>query len=141
MPVLVDTSVWSLLFRRDQDKLNAQQRWAVETLRSLITEKRVKVIGPIRQELLSGIRNADQFERLRHRFRAFEDEELTTSDYEFAAQISCKCRTLGISTTAVDSLICSIASSRNWEIFTFDEDFRHYSKAVPIRLIHPHSSL
>ena len=134
MPVLVDTSVWSLLFRRDQDKLNAQQRSAVETLRSLIAEKRVKVIGPIRQELLSGIRNTDQFERLRHRFRAFEDEELTTADYEFAALISCKCRTLGISTSAIDSLICSIASSRDWEIFTFDEDFRHYSKAVPVRV-------
>ncbi|MBV9438291.1 MAG: PIN domain-containing protein [Acidobacteria bacterium] len=134
MPVLVDTSVWSLLFRRDQDKLDSQQRSAVETLRRLITEKRIRVIGPIRQELLSGIRNADQFERLRHRFRAFEDEELTTADYELAAQINCKCRTLGISTSAIDSIICSIASSRDWEIFTFDEDFRHYSKAVPLRL-------
>ena len=134
MPVLVDTSVWSLLFRRDQDNLNTQQRSAVEILRSLIVEKRVKVIGPIRQELLSGIRSADQFERLRHRFRAFEDEKLTTADYEFAAQISCKFRTLGISTSAIDSLICSIASSRDWEIFTFDDDFRHYSKAVPVRL-------
>jgi predicted nucleic acid-binding protein len=134
MPVLVDTTVWSLLFRRDQDKLNSQQRWAVETLRRLITEKRIRVIGPIRQELLSGIRNADQFERLRRRFRAFEDEELTTADYELAAQINCKCRTLGISTSAIDSLICSIASSRDWEIFTFDEDFRRYSKAVPVRL-------
>jgi len=92
------------------------------------------VIGPIRQELLSGIRHVDQFERLQHRFRDFEDELLTTADYEFAAEINCKCRRLGISTSAVDAVICSVAHSRSWEIFTFDKDFARYTKAVSLRI-------
>jgi predicted nucleic acid-binding protein len=137
MPVLVDTSIWSLLFRRDQEKLNARERQAVDDLRSLVADKRIRVIGPIRQELLSGIRNTDQFERLQHRLRDFPDEPLTTADYEFAAQISCKCRAMGISPSAIDMLICSAANLRGWEIFTFDEDFKQYRRALPLRLYEP----
>ena len=92
------------------------------------------MIGPTRQELLSGIRHVDQFERLQHRFRDFEDELLTIADYEFAAEINCKCRRIGISTSAVDALICSVAHSRGWEIFTFDKDFARYTKAVSLRI-------
>jgi predicted nucleic acid-binding protein len=137
MPVLVDTSIWSLLFRRDQEKLNAREHLAVKGLRTLITDKRVRVIGPIRQELLSGIRNPEQFERLQHRLRDFPDERLASGDYEFAAQTNCKCRGMGISTSVIDLLICAVASFRAWEIFTFDEDFKRYRKAVPLRLYEP----
>ena len=134
MPVLIDTPVWSLLFRRDQKKLNSREVRAVDDLRQIVQDKRARVIGPIRQELLSGVRSVDQFERLQHRFRDFEDEPLITADYEFAAEINCKCRTIGIATGAVDALICSVANSRGWEIFTFDKDFTRYNKAVTLRI-------
>lgn len=137
MPVLVDTSVWSLLFRRDERNLNDSQVQAASALRSLISERRVRVIGPIRQELLSGIKTSEQFERLQHRFRDFEDEPLTTADYEFAARISYECRKAGISTNAIDALICSAAKLRDWEIFTFDEDFKRYAKIADLRLYQP----
>jgi len=137
MPVLVDTSIWSLLFRRDQEKLNAREHLAVEGLRTLITDKRVRVIGPIRQELLSGIRNPEQFERLQHRLRDFPDEPLASGDYESAAQISCKCRGMGISASAIDLLICATANLRAWEIFTFDEDFKRFQRVVRLRLYEP----
>ena len=50
MKVLVDTSVWSLALRRR----NSSEEPAVEQLRWLIDQGRVAMIGPIRQELLSG---------------------------------------------------------------------------------------
>jgi hypothetical protein len=134
MSVLIDTPVWSLLFRRDQRKLNSREIRAVEDLRRIVHDNRARVIGPIRQELLSGIRHVDQFERLQHRFRDFEDEPLTTADYEFAAEINCKCRRMGISMGAVDAVICSVACSRGWEIFTFDKDFTRYSRAQKLRI-------
>ena len=137
MPVLVDTSIWSLLLRRDQERLNAQERPAVEALRRLISEKRVRMIGPIRQELLSGIRTSEQFERLQHRLRDFPDEALTTADYELAAQMSSKCRSSGISVGAVDLLICAAATLRGWEIFTFDEDFKQCRRALHLNLHQP----
>ena len=134
MSVLIDTPVWSLLFRRDQKKLNSREIRAVDDLRRIVQDNRARVIGSIRQELLSGIRHVDQFEQLQHRFRDFEDEPLTTADYEFAAEINCKCRRIGISTSAVDALICSVAHTRSWEIFTFDKDFARYTKAVSLRI-------
>src|SRR5690348_10286688 len=119
MSVLIDTPVWSLLFGRDQKKLNSREVKAVDDLRRIVLDKRARVIGPIRQELLSGILNVDQFERLQHRLRDFEDELLITADYELAVEINFRCRRIGIITSAVDALICSVAHSRGWEIFTF----------------------
>lgn len=134
MPTLVDIPVWSLAFRRQGRTLNEVEFRAVVTLKHFISDKQVRVIGPIRQELLSGIRDEMQFERLRLRFRDFEDEPLTLSDFEAAADIDCRCRKRGIAATAIDVLICSVAISRDWQIFTIDNDFNRYSKIVPLRL-------
>lgn len=43
----------------------------------LIRRGHIVLIGPIRQELLSGIRKEQVFETLRSRLRAFPDEALT----------------------------------------------------------------
>jgi len=50
--VLVDTSVWSLALRRKARRDHAM----VDELAELIREGRVMMMGPIRQELLSGIK-------------------------------------------------------------------------------------
>ena len=134
MPVLVDTSIWSLLLRRDQHGLSSSERRVVEVLRDLVAEKRVRVIGPIRQEILSGIRETAQFERLKHRFRDFEDELLSGVDYEIAAEINCKCRSVGVAVSSIDCLICAVAVSRGWEVFTRDQDFKCYAQVTSLRL-------
>ena len=137
MPVLIDTSVWSLLFRRDQQNLNAGEFAALESLRELVQNKRARVIGPIRQELLSGIKVTQQREQLRRRFRDFEDEPLTIADYEMAAEMSCKCRSAGIAVGSIDALICAAASLRGWQLFTRDKDFEHYGKVLSLQFHSP----
>lgn len=64
-PVLVDTSVWSLALRRQAKGLNPAERAAVAELTNLIKEGRVRIIGLVRQELLSGLRAASRYENLR----------------------------------------------------------------------------
>lgn len=59
MSVIVDTAVWSLALRR-----NSPNVAVVEPLQRLIADGRVMISGAIRQEILSGIRNSEQFERL-----------------------------------------------------------------------------
>ena len=54
----------------------------VSELKELIQEFQVQMIGPIRQEILSGIRVQAQFERLREHLRAFPDLPLMAEDYE-----------------------------------------------------------
>jgi hypothetical protein len=120
--------------------LSSAERWVVDELTDLTREGRVRIIGLIRQELLSGIKTAAQYEKLRVALRAFPDEAIETLDYEAAAQVSNECRSRGIAASPVDALICQIAIAREWEIYTTDPDFKAYAKVLPIKLHAPRAS-
>lgn len=130
MTVLVDTSVWSLALRRK----SAQEHPAVIELRALIEEMQVQMIGPIRQELLSGISEQAQYERLRDHLRAFPDLELTTGDFERAAEFFNICRGKGVQGSNTDFLICAISAERQMSILTTDKDFEHFQEHLPIKV-------
>lgn len=130
MKVLVDTCVWSQLLRKATDE---NDPIALE-LKDLIKEYRVQMIGPIRQELLSGIKSKKQFSLLQEHLRAFSDLEIKTADYETAAQISNACRAKGIQGSHTDFLICSVAKRYETVIFTIDGDFELYKRHIPIKL-------
>lgn len=137
MKVLVDTSVWSLALRRRPDDLNQGQAGMRRALTDLIADDRVVMIGPIRQELLSGVREGEVFNRLRERLRDFDDEPLTTDDFEVAAQSHNACRKAGVAGSAIDFLICAVAQRRQIAVFTTDRDFERYASVLPIRLYEP----
>ena len=137
MNSLVDTSVWSLSLRRKAEDLSPTERLVVRELTELIREGRAQLTGLIRQEILSGVRQAVQFERLRLLLRAFPDTVLDTSDYEAAAQASNRCKTQGITVSVVDALICAVALNRDWTIFTTDADFERHARILAIKLHAP----
>ena len=129
MNVLVDTSVWSLALRR-----TAFAHPAKHKLEELILDGRASIIGPVRQELLSGVKIITQFELLKEKLRAFSDIELRTEDYEEAAYFFNECRKHGIQGSNTDFLICATAARRTLPIFTTDQDFARYAKFIPISL-------
>lgn len=137
MNALVDTSVWSLALRRRPRDLSAAEQSIVSELADLTKEGRVRIIGVIRQELLSGIKAAAQYEKLRAALRAFPDEPISTSDYETAAKVSNTFRSKGVASSAVDALISEIALARGWSIFTTDPDFKKYARVLPLKLHAP----
>ena len=134
MNVLVDTSVWSVFLRRDAGKLSAFERAIRQDLAGLVADGRARVLGPIRQELLSGIRNPTQFFAVRDDLREFPDEPFSTEDWETAAECNNSCRRAGIAGSAVDFLLCAVAIRRGWETFTTDKDFQHNARVLPLRL-------
>jgi predicted nucleic acid-binding protein len=134
MMVLVDTPIWSLALRRRPEHLSAQEQQRTEALAELIREGRVQILGPIRQELLSGIREETQFRKLRDYLRAFQEHPLEAADYEEAAHMNNRCRAQGIAGSAVDFLICAAADRRGWAILTTDRDFQNYASVLPLRL-------
>ena len=140
MNTLVDTSVWSLALRRQPKDLTAAERSVVSELAELTREGSARIIGLIRQELLSGVRTAAQYEKLRVALRPFPDEPIDTPDYEAAARASNACRARGIAASVVDALICQIALSRKWSIFTTDPDSKNYAKVLPIKLHTPRAT-
>jgi predicted nucleic acid-binding protein len=131
---LIDTSVWSLALRRRPEDLSLLERSTVAELAGLIQESRGRIIGLVRQELLSGIKNPAQYEKLRQTLRAFPDEPIETSDYESAARASNDCRSKGVVFSTVDILICAVSLRRRWSIFTMDPDFKNYARVLPIAL-------
>ncbi len=136
MRVLVDTCVWSLSLRRSE----AVDSPEVSELVELVRELRVQIIGPIRQELLTGIKSRSQFARLRDHLRAFPDLELTSRDYESAAEYHNLCRTKGVQGSNTDFLICAVAARRKMPIFTTDADFALFQQHLPILLHRPRST-
>ena len=100
----------------------------------LIKESRVTIIGSIRQELLSGISNDNVYETLKEKLNAFEDIEVNTEHYEYAAKLFNICRKNGIQGSHIDFLICSVSILNNYTIFTSDKDFKNYQKHIDIKL-------
>jgi predicted nucleic acid-binding protein len=131
MMVVVDTSVWSLALRRNRTPEEPPQ---VLSLRGLIADDRVALLGVIRQEVLSGIREVEQFVRLRDYLRAFPNLELAIEDYELAAEFYNTCRRNGIQGSNADFLICAVASCRGYSILTTDGDFALFGEHLPIAL-------
>jgi predicted nucleic acid-binding protein len=130
MKVLVDTSVWSLALRRGKQSIAAP----AQELRQLIQDHRVQMIGPIRQEILSGIRNDSQFNKLRKHLESFPDLPILTNDYVRAAKFFNLCRSKGIQGSNTDFLICAVAVQNKFSIFTTDKDFELFSKHIKIIL-------
>ena len=130
MRILPDTPVWSAALRRADGVTNVYRSEMVK----LVNQGAIEIIGPIRQELLSGIRDHAQFEKVREHLRRFVDIPITPDDYEEAASYYNRCRSKGIQGSSTDFLICAIAVRHDLTIFTDDQDFLGYRKVLPIRL-------
>jgi predicted nucleic acid-binding protein len=125
MKILIDACVWSLLLRRKPSAtLSDEEQQMVMLLSDAIRTGRAVLIGPIRQEILSGIKEPAQYEKLRTILRSYPDLPLTTSDFEEAARLFNVCRSWGIQCGAVDILLCAVAQQRNWAILTFDQTLK-----------------
>jgi predicted nucleic acid-binding protein len=129
MRVLVDTCIWSKVLRRKSPDRNLSA-----ILEDLIADGRVVLIGPIRQELLSGVPDPTQFRKLQRALSAFADIPLTTAHFVKAAEYSNQCRKKGLQGSTTDFLICAVAAIERLQILTTDADFLRYAKHLPIGL-------
>ena len=127
MKALVDTCVWSQVLRHKSPNTELTKK-----LKDLIKDGRVSIIGPIRQELLSGISNPKQFNQLKDVLSSFEDIPLKAEHFEKAAEFSNICRSKGVQGSTIDFLICAVAYIENFIIFTTDNDFENYKKYLAI---------
>ena len=133
MKIIIDTCVWSLALRRNAPLNNEY----ISELKELIKEVRVQLIGPVRQELLSGIKLKNQFDLLKGHLKAYDDLELEREDYELAAEFFNTARKKGIQGSNTDFLICAISTIHDMPILTTDKDFTNFQAVLPIKLHNP----
>jgi len=131
MNVIVDTVIWSLALRRQTSN---KQQDITNQLQELIHNNQVSILGAIRQEVLSGIKSPEQFNRLRNTLKAFPDISLTSEDYELAAEFFNTRRQHGIQGSNTDFLICAVAYRDGSQIFTTDQDFQYFQAHIPVNL-------
>jgi predicted nucleic acid-binding protein len=131
---LVDTSVWSLALRRRKAALSSREAGYVSAWRILLANQEAALIGIVRQEILSGIKDAVVFDRLRLRLNDMPHLTVSVAEHDLAAQFLSQCRTRGIAASAVDMLICAVSALAEVPILTADKDFSRYARALPISL-------
>lgn len=131
--VIVDTSVWSLVLRKKE--LTEDEIKLRDFLIFLIQNSLVIMIGEIRQETLSGISDYNKFQQLKEALHSFSDFEISTEDFETAAEFFNLCRSHGIQGSHTDFLICSVAKNHNFSILTLDNDFKGYAKYIDLDLV------
>jgi len=135
LKVLIDTTIWSLALRRKQP--TPEEQLYIEELSELIGELRAVLIGPVRQEVLSGIPDPKKFEVVRKHLAPFDDLPIEQADYEESARYFNGCRKKGVQGSHIDFLICAVAIRHAVPVFTTDKDFLNYSKHLELELYTP----
>lgn len=131
MTVLVDTSVWSLLLRRDK-RLEVPQVAAL--VDALEHDVRIATTGVIVQELLQGGVPPRVRDDIVVRFSALACLEPTLADHIAAAGLSTLIRSSGIRVSTTDALIAHLAIEYNLVLLTTDGDFEHVARHTALRL-------
>ena len=131
---VVDSSVWSIAYRRSGSSRSAAEERTFAAWRTLVEAERATLIGPIRQELLSGLREPSHFARLRWTIDDFELLAIDAHTFDLAASFSNRCRSAGIAVSAIDMTICAAAAEHGFPILTLDADFTRYATVLPIAL-------
>jgi predicted nucleic acid-binding protein len=131
MSFLVDTSVWSLAFRRDAE----QKQPEVIALRNALEQgENVVCTGLILQELLQGVVGAKSRTTLLDHFSALPMISPTRSDYVDAAALRNHCRRSGVQLGTIDALLAQICISHGLILLSTDADFRHAARFCSLRV-------
>jgi predicted nucleic acid-binding protein len=130
MTVILDSCVWSRFLRRNRLPSDP----IVFEVARLIRADAVRLLGPIRQELLSGAHPSARFDQLKEYLRFYPNLPLDEQDDETAAHYYNICRQHGIQGTAIDLLICAAAIRHSMKVFTTDTDFDQYANHLPVKL-------
>jgi hypothetical protein len=131
MSLLVDTSVWSLAFRRDVPSDGAH----VQVLRfALERGESVVCTGLVLQELLQGFAGAKARDGLLEHFSALPFISPDRSDYIEAAELRNHCRRNGVQLGTIDALIAQLCIRHDLTLLSTDADFLHAARFCPLRV-------
>ena len=131
MTLLVDTSVWSLAFRRDVEVEQPE----VQALKDALAGADIVVTtGLVLQELLQGFAGAKASEQIVERFSALALIQPDREDYVAAAALRNTCRRSGVQIGTVDALIAQLCIRHDLVLLSADQDFVHAAKHCRLKV-------
>ena len=134
MTLLVDTSVWSLAFRRDSDASSAE---VLALRQALEGGDLVVTAGLILQELLQGFSAQRASKDIIDRFSALPFVSPERQDHIDAAELRNKCRRSGVQAGTIDALLAQLCVRHGLTLLTTDKDFAHNAFHCPLALWKP----
>jgi hypothetical protein len=129
MSLLVDTSVWSLAFRRDAPPSVPE---VMGLGRALEAGEDIYVTGLILQELLQGFAKPKAHRQIIERFQSLPLLVPDRDDHIQAAELRNRCRRKGIQTGTIDALLTQLCIRHGLTILTTDRDFQNIAKVLPL---------
>ena len=131
MTLFVDTSVWSLAFRRDGSAAEPE----VQALKdALLGADIVVTTGLILQELLQGFSGPKASAQIVERFAALPLLHPDREDHIAAAELRNTCRRAGVQVGTVGALLAQLCIRHDLVLLSTDKDFTMAAKHCPLRV-------
>lgn len=127
----MDTSVWSLAFRRDTPSSTPQTRALIQAIDSGQT---ILTTGLVLQELLQGFSGPKARDRILARFSAVPLLIPDREDHVRAAELRNRCRRGGVQIGTIDALLAQLCIRHDLTMLTSDDDFGHMSDHCALRI-------
>jgi hypothetical protein len=131
LSLFVDTSVWSLAFRRDAPALVKEVR---ELVRAIEAGEELITAGLVLQELLQGFSGPRNRAQILDRFAALPLLVPDRRDHVDAAELRNKCRRGGIQIGTIDALLAQLCLRHDLTMLTTDRDFRNVAGHCALKL-------
>jgi predicted nucleic acid-binding protein len=134
MTLLVDTSVWSLAFRRDI-QISGPEVLALHA--AIDGGDAIVTTGLVLQELLQGFSGPRARKDIVQRFAALPLLVPDRQDYINAADTRNICRRAGIQIGTIDALLGQLSIRHDPTLLTTDADFTLAARHCPLRIWRP----
>jgi len=131
LSLFVDTSVWSLAFRRDAPAAASECR---ELIRAIEAGEELMTTGLVLQELLQGFAGPRNRARILDHFAALPLLIPERRDHADAAELRNKCRHRGIQIGTIDALLAQLCLRHDLTMLTTDRDFHNIARHAALKL-------
>jgi hypothetical protein len=135
--LFVDTSVWSLAFRRDAAASEPEVQQLKE---ALLGAEVVVTTGLVLQELLQGFSGPRARASIIERFAALPLLQPEREDHVAAAELRNACRRAGVQVGTIDALLAQLCIRHDVTLLSTDNDFRLVAKHSALRVWSPRPS-
>lgn len=131
LSLFVDTSVWSLAFRRDAPSPTPQTSALIQAIDN---GQAILTTGLVLQELLQGFAGPKARDRILVRFSAIPLLNPDREDHVRAAELRNRCRRGGVQVGTIDALLAQLCIRHDLTMLTGDDDFTHMSDHCALRI-------
>ena len=136
MTLFVNTSVWSLAFRRDQPSAAPE----VDAVRNALEGgETIVTTGLVLQELLQGFAGPRARRDIIDRFTALPLLSPDRQDHIAAAELRNRCRRAGMQIGTIDALLAQLCIRHELTMLTTDKDFGRVAEHSTLRVWRPTS--